>query len=315
MAQEVKSKYPCSEDELYEIAEIGIGNLEEDLGLFTNESTYYDAAYALSRRALLTAARTLPNEEQRNGVHQAIGNLLPDLADVIKKDFLRLKDYIRKGWPGENPQPRWETAGLVKYNEIGERNWEKVTALFNAMNDFVTDAANAPLLTTPGGMPAGYPASIIANHTAFRDKYVTYMSTRDTKTLTADKLKANNAVYDGLMDFFVFGVETVMRESFEGQKRYTFKVLKDFVSPPGTTGIKVTVKTVGEVLVANRDVVLKKAGSPEFTIVTNEKGIATGECEAGEYAGKVVNADLTVVNFEKKIEVGVIGRVTVVVTG
>jgi len=34
MAQEVKSKYPCSEDELYEIAEIGIGRgRRQELGI------------------------------------------------------------------------------------------------------------------------------------------------------------------------------------------------------------------------------------------------------------------------------------------
>ena len=200
----------------------------------------------------------LPDEETRNATHQTLKSLLPGLTETCKDNFNDLKGYIRDGWPNENPTPRYEAAGLVEYNNIGKNNWENVKGMNDNMIEFIAD--NTAELTTPGGMPATFATKVDDDSTAFKDMYNPYLSSRETGTATAAKLKANNNLYDAVADFQKDGVEMVYRRDEAKQRRYMFSVLKDIVSPPGSASLKVTVKDALDVLVPDRDVKIKRPG-------------------------------------------------------
>ena len=166
---EIKQKYASTEVELYSITNLGINNLEADLALFALKKAKYTVAFVNTLRGLRTAAMGLPDEEQRNGVHQTLKNLLPDLLTPVKDNFNDLKGYIRDGWPGQDPKPRYEAAGLVKYNAIGESNWENVAGLCESMVQFIN--ANTVLLTAPGGMVGTFLNKVKADRDAFKNVY------------------------------------------------------------------------------------------------------------------------------------------------
>jgi hypothetical protein len=98
MAEEVKPKYKCSEDVLYEIIRRATANLDENLADFFAKSTNYTAALVTSLQGLRTTAMGFPNEDQRNATHEATRNLLPGLMEPVKANFKALQGYIRDGW-------------------------------------------------------------------------------------------------------------------------------------------------------------------------------------------------------------------------
>lgn len=313
MAEEVKAKYNCTQNELYAVLGLAVNNLAEDLDQFTAKSTNYDDAYVLDMRALIDAAVALPDEEQRNGVHENLKADLPALLEPIKQDFKDLQEYIRKGWPNTDPKARYEQAGLINYNKIGVANWEYVKGLNTNMSAFVANASNLALLTTPGGMIPTFVGGIATHYAAFKTKYDLFLSSKETATATAAKIKADNAAYTACMLFMTFGVDSVMRNNAEGQKRYTFSVLKNIVSPPGSAGLTVKVKKPDDTIVTNGTVTIKEEGQPAITVNINADGEGIfPNINPAEYTGYVTVAGVNT-NFTKTVNTGTDARITVVV--
>lgn len=313
MAEEVKAKYKCTQQELYGILELAINNMEEDLPLFTAKSDNYNPALVLAVRGVLGAAVALPNEEQRNGVHQTLKGLLPGLMEPVKQDFRDLQGYIRDGWPNENPKPRYEQAGLIDFNKIGNDNWEHVKGLNDSMRAFITDAVNGPILLLPGGMIATFVADQALHYAAFKAKYDLFLLSKETSVARAAKIKADNTAHTACMKFMTFGADSVMRNSAEGQKRYTFITLKHSISPPGSASLIVKVKNADDTLVTNGTVTIKEEGQPAKTVNINADGEAFfPNINPADYTGFVtVNAVNT--NFIKEVNTGTAARLKVVV--
>jgi len=311
MATEIKAKYKSSEVEMYAIGELAFNNLTADLAPFAAKKAKYTAPFVTGLRGLRTDAMALPDEEQRNGVHQILKNQLPGVLTPVKDNFNDLKGYIRDAWPDEDPKPRYEAAGLVKYNAIGDDNWENVPGLNESMTQFITD--NNATLDTPGGMPATFPTKVTNDATAFDNVYDPFMTSRETATATAAKVKANNKLYDAMAEVCKDGVEMVFRNDAEAQKRYTFAALKDLVSPPGASSLKIMVQNALNVPQPNLGVTIKKIGSAPITKQLDVNGIAVfTNAEPGKYEGTVDNNG-TPVPFTKEVETGTDARITVTI--
>lgn len=314
MATEVKAKYNCTQQELYGILGLAINNLEEDLPLFFAKSSNYIAALVTGLRGVLNAAVILPDEEQRNGVHQVLKGLLPGLLEPVKQDFRDLQEYIRAGWPTENPKPRYEQAGLIHFNKTGDDNWENVKGLNESMTDFITDTVNGPILITPGGMIGTFVADVAAHYAAFKAKYDLFLLSKETSVARAAKINADNAAHTACMKFMTFGVESVFRNDAEAQKRYTFVTLKHSISPPGSASLVVKVKRADDTLVTNGTVTIKEEGQPAITVNINADGEAFfGNINPADYTGFVTTVDGVTTNFVKEVNTGTAARITVAV--
>lgn len=306
--------YKCTMAELYAIMLLAIDNLNSDLTAFAAKSSNYTAALVTMLRGLRTSAMVLPDEESRNGVHQILGNKLPGLLEPIKQDYNDLKGLIRDGWPTEDPKPRYETAGLAEYNNIGTDGWEHVELLHNNMNAFITDAANAPILSSPGGMVAGFPAQVVANFTAFNAVYPLFLSTRETATAAAAKMKANNLLYDTCMNGFMkFGVESVFRNDEDGQKRYTFSVLKKLVSPPGAASLDMHLKKAGtnEAVVGATVIIQSATGTPRTLVSDAEGNLSFTGIDADTYTVTIKVTGQPDIVKTKEVNVGTQARMVV----
>ncbi|MFI5219581.1 MAG: hypothetical protein ACHQNT_08835 [Bacteroidia bacterium] len=307
----LRAKYTrCTESELYAIAELAINNLDADLALFAAKKAKYTALFITGLQTLLTNAKALPSEEERNGMHQILKGQLPGLLAPVKQDFKDLQGYIRDAWPTEDPKPRYEQAGLVSYNKIGDNNWENVGTLNQNMTNFITD--NTATLTAPGGMPAGFAAQVGTNFTAFKTVYDNFLVTRETSTAAAAKVTANNALFDAMMDFMEDGTEMVFNRDEANKKRYTFQSLKDIVSPPGSASLTVTVKKGDDTFAATGTVKIKKEGVAAIMAQINEGLAAYPNLDTGKYEGEVV-VDGVTKTFTKEVNTGTDARITVVI--
>ena len=198
----------------------------------------------------------------------------------------------------------------MKYNAIGESNWENVAGLCESMVQFIN--ANRLKLTTPGGMVATFLNKVKADRDAFKNVYDPFLTSRETSTARAAKITANNTLYDATMDFMRDGVEMVFRNSEENKKRYTFSALKNLVSPPGSASMRVFGKTAADVALGNKPVTIKKEGSPAITSTLGVDGIKVFEnIDPGKYKG-TIDVDGVLIPFEKEVDTGVDARVTVV---
>jgi hypothetical protein len=303
----LEGRYRCTEDEMYATCEIAIANLEKDLAAFAAKSTNYTVSLVTALRLLLKNAMDLPNEEQRNGTHEVLRGKLPGLLKEVKLDYRRLQSYIRDGWPGAVAKPRYEAAGLNEYKSIGKNNWEAVVGLNNAMKKFIADVNNAPSLSNPGGMTAGFDGEVQTNFDAFDEVYQQFMSSRSTSTARNAKVVANNKIYDACIRFMKFGKESVFRGDHGYMKRYTWAALKRLVTPDGRASLLVKLKRPDDTLVTDMEVRIKKEGEPLMKLNTNEKGVVKfgveGRC-------KVMVGEKVV---EKKVQKGRKSRLVIVV--
>jgi hypothetical protein len=313
MTTEIKSNYNCSENELYAITLIILQNLTNDRPDFFAKKAKYTAGFITALEGQRTAAIALPDEESRNGVHQSAKNLLPGLLVPIKDNFNDLKGYIRDGWAGEDPKPRYEAAGLNDYNSIGVNNWEAVLDLNEQMNDFINDAVNNPILIDPGpgGAPATFPAKVTADANAFEAQYTLFMLSRQTTTARNAKIQANNDLYDAIMDVCKDGKEMIYRTDSGGRKRYTWDTIKDMVSAPGAASLKVTGKHADDTLVASANVEIKQTGQPAITVQLVNGTALASNVDPGDYAGKIIINGNVVATFNKTVNVGTNARIEV----
>src|SRR5690349_14987748 len=125
----IKADYPCSQSSLYEVTRIIIENLKNDRTAFAAKKAKYTVPFISTLETLRNDAMALPDDDSRDAVHQTVKNLLPGLLVPVKDNFNDLKGYIRDGWPGEDPKPRYEAAGLNRYQAIRTENWEEVSEL------------------------------------------------------------------------------------------------------------------------------------------------------------------------------------------
>jgi len=319
MAEEVTATYRSTELELYAIAELGYNNLETDLAAFAAKNTKYDATFLAALRQTRTDAKALPDEEARDANHQILRNkLVKDFLPPVLDNFNDLKGYIKDGWPGEDPDPRYEAAGGTKYAKAAAKNWEYVVGLNDSMVKFITD--NSATLDDPGGMPSTFAEKVGTDATNFATNYDLFMKARETGVARGEKVTANNLLYSQLMNVLEDGAERVFRNDAAKQKNYVFATLKDIVSPPGSASLRALVLREDDTPVEGASVTIRLQGAealevvaPPITVITDAKGVALFESQdPGRYDGSATSADGTVtVDFTKEIDTGVKARVTV----
>jgi hypothetical protein len=312
MGIKIKPVYKCSEDTLYEVTRRATANLKEDRLDFFAKSTNYTLLHVTGLEGLRTAAMGLPNEEQRNAFHEGTRKLLPGLMEPVKLNFRALQGYIRDGWPNEDVKPRYEAAGLLKYNLIRQSNWEAVVGLQTMMLAFVAVADNLTKLNAPGGMPAGFVAQLGTDYVLFETQLNLFASTVDTTTARNAKVTANNKLTTEVKKFMKFGREVVYAKNDGKKERYAWEIIVKQVDG-GMAGLHVkTMNGVLDVPEAEAECTWKPEGKEASTWLTAKTGIGKKVLEEGEGVLTVKKAGFKLVTKMLKIEAGVKKRVKVV---
>ena len=310
MAKEDTPVYKCTQMQLYSISETAISNLEANLPVFFDFKTKYTAAYVDSLKAARVAAFSLADVDVRNAVSETLRmEMLPFATNCIKH-FQYLKRYIDDAFSVDLRTINYKAAGLTEYDGAKMNNWEDMIGMNLKMNAFIK--ANISLLTTNGYMPATFAAKVVADSDGFAMKYAGFKVARQTSEKTAEKVRANNALYTSMMDFMADG-QMLFSGNDEMKKLFTFSVLKSLVSPPGSASLKVAVRNNDGSAAEGIKVIIREDedNAPEIVGVSDASGeVFFNKIDAGVYGVSVGFEKVQL--FTKEVNTGVDARMEAV---
>lgn len=314
MANTPKADYPSTMQELYSIADTMYGNLTDNLVDFAAyKAGKYTAAFVTGRKAAVTTAKNLPDEDMRSSIFETLRAELLPLRETCTNLFYDLQGYINDGFPQAQRKIKYEEAGQNYVADSLKNNWEKCVGLNTAMKAFVV-TYNAEL--TAGFMPATFAASVTTASNNFDTKYDAFKAARQTGVATGAKITANNGVFDNLKDL-QSDAEKVYRNDAEKQKLFNYRTVKDIVSPPGSASLKVTLKRKGtNEPVPNANVTIQsKTGTPKNGKTDADGVVIFDNIDPDDYTVIVVADGFPNFNVIKEVNTGTAARLEMVMEG
>lgn len=225
--------YNCTQQELYSVAKIGWKSFLENIISFAPFSTKYTPVYGTTMKAAVQSAKALPDEFARTSEHKSLRIELVALGNDCMIKWQQLASYIRDGFAKELHETKLSAAGHEYYEGASGKDWESVSGLMEDGKAFI--AANTAVLTTPGGMPAGFDTDFDTARTAFEDKYEAFTDMeQDMQQATDDKINANNLVYSNLISMFEDG-QKIFRNNASLRDRFVFDTVLALISSGGGT--------------------------------------------------------------------------------
>lgn len=320
MADEVRAEYPCTTQELYSVGNTIYDNVLSNLPAFTLLKAKWTIPYVNGLRLKITNSMALPDEEMRNSIFQTLGVELEKLELKCCENFQDLKNYIDDSYEGSLHKIKYDAAGAPKYEAARAGNHERTVGLNADMIAFIA-AESATLLVNLDGdpnMPAGFQAQVVADSAAFDLKYAAFKVARQTTLDTNKKIKANNDCFKDIMSACDDGMRVAAKSVDPAGmgKLFTFKTVKDLVSPPGSASLKITVKlAVDGSPLPNVDVTIQAAGGAILNRTTDATGVVLFEnIDPADYNVMISGTGIPApINFIKEVNTGVQARKEVLV--
>jgi len=302
MAEEIKKKYPCSQKDLYSILETAWENYDGHQPEFALHKALYTVLLSTNAKAAIAAAKALPDLQARTEPAETLRVSLVDKGETCRHNFRKLKSYIITAFPDEEVQKaKFEAAGQLYYSEAGNEDWESVESLNQSGSNFI--AANSVALLAGDNMPVGFQADYDGDKGDFHDTYTDFKTAEQTSEQTAEKIKANNAIFKTGMDMMKDG-QVIFVEDADILVKFTFQSLWDLINPP-VAGIKGNVKRASDNLpLGGATVTAQKEGEPAETTETDETGDYSLRLAAGTYIVTVSAPGFVSQSIEVVVETG-----------
>lgn len=303
----MENKYHCTQDALYEGADLLAESLEEELGQFGFKAKYTQQ-FVDDLRDEIEAARNLPDEEARTAESGVKRVALVNFTDTtVKQNVNALRLYIRDAVTNpETRRIRMAEAGFNDYEEAMHYNWEKLKGMMNSGNNFIT-AHSAELLAN-NNMPASFPATFTAIKQQVDTDVIAMLNTREnTKAGTQDKIAANNTLHDHCIDICEDGQHVFVNDEAR-RSQFVWDSIQQIITPPGVAGVRITIKEEGTnfPLQGVTITIQQPGGTPlEQTTDANGKAAFIG-LEAGAYNGTIVKPGYETKAKSGEIKTGVI---------
>jgi len=233
--------YNCAQSELYGVGRLGWVSYAEFLADFSAIRGYYTGPYGVAARAQLDAAAALPDSQARNAVTEGYRVELTHLGDACLDRWQILKRIATTSFPPDMLKNRLEAAGSMYYQQAANHNWDKLSSLNESAATFMV-TYNAEL-SADDNMPDSFPTDYETDMTAFSAKLLQFLHSEAIgKIETANKITANNTVYEKLMNMFKDGQE-IFKDNPEVKDLFTFSTLLEQVSGHGQAGLRGLLKS------------------------------------------------------------------------
>jgi hypothetical protein len=287
-------------------------NLEKPANLAAFEDKKpgkYTPAFILALKAKKNTAFNMPDEIQRNSIHETFRVELLGLKEICCDNFQVLKGYIHDGFPKNQWKIKYDEAGMTVYDAALHYNWDNVVALNKKMKDFID---LYPTQLTTGFMPVTFKAKVLSDEDKFALKYAAFKSSKQTSTATGAKITADNLVYLDLQNL-QHDAHIVFRNNPEALKQFMFSVIKTRISPPGSASLGIDLKEEGTNLpVANATIIIQSETGIAITKVTNDAGQADfPHINPDNYKVKIQSVGKPDINLVKEVNTGVSARLKI----
>ena len=308
----IKTLYDCTQQQLYIACRMAWENYIDKLINFKTFKGKYTQQTALDAATLLQTAKDIDDEQTRNSKHESTRLSLIEKGAVCLALWQSLKSYIEEIWKKPFTKPQLEAAGSPFYEQAANKGWEQMQSLLDASNKFIT--TNTADLSNGGlNMPNSFPGDYAAATTAWQNLYTQFTNQeKDSKTGTNDKIIANNNLYTFTIDMLTDG-QVIFANDPVTLPNFVFNTLVSYITTAGSTGLRLTlIEAITELPIANTTALLQPGN---FSIKTNDKGIAENEMPEDDYSIEINNPLYnTYINPLIKIRTGVMHRLNVTLT-
>lgn len=283
MAELIKADYPCSQKDLYSVLETAWGNIELHLARFTDYKAFYTSALISSALADIASAKALPDDDARSGASELLHIGLVAMGKICLQNFQFLKGYIDSAYPEPAVQKvQYVIAGQNNYRDASRQDWESMVSLNTNAKNYLANAANVTALTANDNMPTAFVATLKTGSDNFDAQYLLFKGAEQTSVETADKIKANNAIYRAGMSMMNDGQKIFMNES-DILTKFVFQNLLDLINPP-VAGIKGSVKEiVTNIGIGNAKISAQRDGFPTENVLVDLNGDFGEQLKEGQY--------------------------------
>ena len=188
-------KYHFKQAELYTIARLVVAAVNFFLTRFTAFKGKYNAAWVTAQNLAIDAAEDLPDEEQRDELHQTRHVELEEMVKEATNKFNALKRYIVEVFNEDLWEIKIDAAGGAHYAAAANNDFDAVEQMLKDGNKFINDNLTQ-LLDGGNNMPATFQTDFNTLKTNFKTLHIDYLGSEAGAELgTEEKIEANNALY------------------------------------------------------------------------------------------------------------------------
>lgn len=308
---ETQRKYNCEVDVLYDVCYLAWDHYDPVQALFFAKSEVFTVGLSTTSRTAIAAADALPDNETRMLVAKNALTEMRRLNPMVTREFEFLEYYIKQAYP-----TTWEaevaSAGYPQYQQAIKPQWGSTESMVNKSKTYMTDHS-ADLLAN-NNMPVGFPAAF----NALGEEFKLQRKTRNNAlgisgTGTADKIVANNAIYEHVMWMMEMG-KLIYKNNKTEYNKFVFDRLKNIVKGRKAAGAKGMVKAdlaftpIGNATLSARNL-NPKAPQQSYSTMTDADGNFFLEMASGEYEITVVAPNFDVVVVPKfRVKIGTKSR-------
>lgn len=198
-------KYRIAQDILYTALLLAWTNCKNNLSAFAARFTFYTSQFVDDAIKAVNDARAIRDKAQREEARRTTHTQLEKWRDTCRNLWQFEKEYIENAFPTDDHKNKLDAAGYAFYEKSKGENWNAVNHLMDSGSTFLTD--NKAILVAQGGMPDTFQADDFDNA---KDKFAAYYTEylqfdTNSETGTADKIEANNEVFDEGMKMLSHG--------------------------------------------------------------------------------------------------------------
>lgn len=309
--------YNFKQAELYTICRFILETIStpELLSRFGTFKAKYTTGYITTRQAEVDAAEDIPDEENRNAVHEVKRVQLLALNTNALRLFNLLERYIAEVVPPAEQKANLEAAGSTFYSDAADADFDSTIQLLNNMVNYTT--ANQSLLEQGGlNMPATFLPSVQTLQADFEKLYEEFLgSEAGAEVTTESKITLNNDLFNNIIRSINADAQALFVAPDEEALRKLFTVEHQLylVRGAGVAGIRFAVSDAA----TNLPIMGATAAIPAqgYTATTDEQGrVIKLQLAAGSYVVEVSKAGYNTYTASVEVEVGTVKRLDVKLT-
>jgi hypothetical protein len=307
------ARYGCAQNTFYAAAHVGVDRLTENLEAFTAVFPEFTSALVQGIKARVNAADALPDYDARKLLAETLWLEVDKLRKESAYSFGLFLSTIDRTFDVSLRDALYDAAGRKHYMEAKNGDISKVIPMYSSLNPFI--AENWAVLSTTGKMTEAQRDEFITKQAAYKVNFDALSAAeRAAKDKKDEKINANNACYDELVDYSKLA-QRIYANDLDMAKLFTFTSFRAEVESVKNAGLagKITYILNKDALKDatitikdyNKSFVTDKSGKFEITPLSMGKYTVVVECLGFE----------TQTFVDVKIKTGVTTRLNVKMVG